>query len=73
MARIRDLVAPVNPPVYRRANGDTYARVTDTRHQKVILLTIYVMGDGPFEIFDPDEEVKPIRDTRASPKTEDTP
>lgn len=73
MARISDLVAPVNPPVYRRANGDIYARLTDTIHQKVILLMVNIMGDGPFEIFDPDEEVEPIRDTTASPKTEDTP
>lgn len=62
MAKIKDLPKMA---VYRRANGETYARLNSVFHVKTILKRDgSVTGNGGAERLDPEEDVVALADGR---------
>jgi hypothetical protein len=58
VAKISELSMMPNPAVYRRANGDTYAKLNEAFHVKAIRKPDgAVIGNGTAEQLDPDEDV----------------
>lgn len=59
MSKIKTLPAMPAPAVYRRSDGETYAKLNEAFHVKAIRKDDGgVIGNGVAEKFDPDEDVE---------------